>query len=203
PHDDWLRLDQRRVNNPVEHLSNNQVIGFIDISRDGNPDLMDQTNREGLMNNRALEDLRRLVYFVLQILEADRQSIRHPVRRVSSVNGSTSDGSGAIAQELERLAGQAGPELARELRQVGRRFEEEHAREQAMQARLIEGYSGLAAVGQVAAGLLTLLPQELGRMEEELRAIRRALAGTNGNGRTLQALAGSPSFLAVRLQLLQ
>ena len=33
PHDDWLRLDQRRVNNPVEQLSNNQVIGFIDIAR--------------------------------------------------------------------------------------------------------------------------------------------------------------------------
>ena len=37
PHDDWLRLDQRRVNNPVENLSNNQVIGFIDIGRDRNP----------------------------------------------------------------------------------------------------------------------------------------------------------------------
>jgi hypothetical protein len=28
PHDDGLRLDQRRVNNPVEHLSNHQAIGF-------------------------------------------------------------------------------------------------------------------------------------------------------------------------------
>src|SRR5437879_2954389 len=70
PHDDWLRLDQRRVNNPVEHLSNNQILGFIEISRDGNPDLLDQTNREGLFHNQAVEDLRRLVYFVLQVLEA-------------------------------------------------------------------------------------------------------------------------------------
>ena len=79
PHDDWLRLDQRRVNNPVEKLSNNQVIGFIDIGRDRNPDLMDQTNREGLIHNQALDDLRRLVNFVLQSIEAERQSIRHPV----------------------------------------------------------------------------------------------------------------------------
>ena len=61
PHDDWLRLDQRRVNSPVEHLSNNQVIGFIDIGRDRNPELMDQTNREGLIHNPAFEDLRKLV----------------------------------------------------------------------------------------------------------------------------------------------
>jgi hypothetical protein len=80
PHDDWLRLDQRRVNNPVEHLSNNQVIGFVDITRDGNPGLVDQTNREGLVNNRAVEDLRRVMSFVLQILEAERQAIRHPAR---------------------------------------------------------------------------------------------------------------------------
>ncbi len=32
PHDDWLRLDQRRVNNPVVKLSNNQVVGFVEIA---------------------------------------------------------------------------------------------------------------------------------------------------------------------------
>ena len=78
PHDDWLRLDQRRVNNPVVRLSNNQVVGFVEISRDGNADLADQTNREGLLQSRAFDDLRRLLYFVLQILEAERQSLRHP-----------------------------------------------------------------------------------------------------------------------------
>src|SRR5262245_64973633 len=78
PHDDWLRLDQRRVNNPVVRFSNNQIVGFVEISRDGNPDLVDQTNREGLIHNRAYEDLRRLLYFVLQIVEAERQKIRHP-----------------------------------------------------------------------------------------------------------------------------
>ncbi len=59
PHDDWLRLDQRRVNNPVTRLSNNQVVGFVEIMRDGNPELADQTNREGILQSRALEDLRR------------------------------------------------------------------------------------------------------------------------------------------------
>lgn len=78
PHDDWLRLDQRRVNNPVVRLSNNQIVGFVEITRDANPNLVDQTNREGLINSHNLEDLRRLLYFALQLLEAERQTVRHP-----------------------------------------------------------------------------------------------------------------------------
>ena len=78
PQDDWLGLDQRRVNNPVVRLSNNQVIGFVEISRDGNPLLLDQTNREGLSHNAAFEDLRRLVHFFFLEIENHRQSIRHP-----------------------------------------------------------------------------------------------------------------------------
>src|SRR5439155_1957787 len=104
PHDDWLRLDQRRVNNPVVRLSNNQVVGFVEIARDANPDLRDQTNREGLLHNRAFEDLRRLMQFVLQVLEAERQSRRHPragktVR--ASAMGKDID---AVPVALERLA---------------------------------------------------------------------------------------------------
>jgi signal transduction histidine kinase len=78
PHDDWLRLDQRRVNNPVVRLSNNQVVGFVEIARDRNPELRDQTNREGLLHNEAFLDLRRFLHFVLEALEAGRQEVRHP-----------------------------------------------------------------------------------------------------------------------------
>ena len=62
-------------------VSRIKIMGFIDITRDGNPGLLDQTNREGLVHNHAVEDLRRLLYFVLQVLEAERQSVRHPIRR--------------------------------------------------------------------------------------------------------------------------
>jgi hypothetical protein len=108
PHDDWLRLDQRRVNNPVEHLSNNQVIGFIDITRARNPDLIDQTNREGLMHNPAFDDLRRLVSFVLQLVEAERQAVRHAVQRRQAVPDRPGNSSESISAELEQLAEQAG-----------------------------------------------------------------------------------------------
>src|SRR5207249_2687125 len=46
---DWLRLDLRRVQNPTMRVSNNQVVGVIMISADKNPELRDQSNREGLV----------------------------------------------------------------------------------------------------------------------------------------------------------
>ena len=113
PHDDWLGLDQRRVNNPVVSLSNNQVIGFVEISRDGNPELLDQTNREGLIHNPAFDDLRRLVHHFFLEIENYRQSIRHPASVRSKSNGMAArgaDGAGAGGRGAPHKAGGAGPE---------------------------------------------------------------------------------------------
>jgi hypothetical protein len=175
PHDDWLRLDQRRVNNPVQHLSNNQVIGFIDIGRDANPHLIDQTNREGLIHNQALDDLRRLVYFVLQILEAERQSVRHPTRRAAPLPGPTSPETPSIPSELEELAGRLGGDAGDRLRQIGRQLVERFAAEEAFRKRTVAGYSDLAALGQMAVTVYSSLPHEVGRIEAELSALRGSL----------------------------
>jgi signal transduction histidine kinase len=176
PHDDWLRLDQRRVNNPVERLSNNQVIGFIDIRRDLNPDLMDQTNREGLIHNNAFEDLRRLLFFVFQAIEAERQSIRHPMRRMARTVQVMETGADSISMELERLAARVTGNVARELRLLKGRLEEEISREAAQLRQTVEGYSGLAAIGQMTSGLMPVIPVELQRMRHELGRLREVLA---------------------------
>ncbi len=204
PHDDWLRLDQRRVNNPVEHLSNNQIIGFIDITRDGNPQLLDQTNREGLVQNRAVDDLRRLVYFVLQVVEAERQSIRHPVRRGQlSATEAAGPRLPSLAAELERLAEKAAPDLARELHQLGERLTAERTREQAMQDRLLVGYEGLAAVGQLATHLFPFNPQELGQLRSDLQVVRRGAAEANGQGHVFERLAAGVESITGRLEVFQ
>lgn len=204
PHDDWLRLDQRRVNNPVEHLSNNQIIGFIDITRDGNPGLLDQTNREGLVQNREVDDLRRLVYFVLQVVEAERQSIRHPVRRGQpSVAAAAASQLLPLTAEMQRLAEKAGPDLSRELRQLSERLDAERTRERITQERLLEGYEGLAAVGQIAYHLFPFLPQELGQLRNDIQALHRGAAAANGQGQVFERLAAAVESVATRLEVFQ
>ncbi|HEY3318950.1 MAG TPA: ATP-binding protein [Planctomycetota bacterium] len=76
PRDDWLRLDMRRVQNPTMRLSNNQIYGIVQISADNNPRLRDQSNREGLDENEALDDLRCVVTEVLGHLEPMRWTAR-------------------------------------------------------------------------------------------------------------------------------
>ena len=46
--DDWLGLDRRALSSPGYKLNKLQFIGRVQISRIGNPYLIDQTNREGL-----------------------------------------------------------------------------------------------------------------------------------------------------------
>lgn len=47
---DWLEIDkQRGIGRAGDYLSNDQVVGFIDITKKQNPNLKDKTNREGLI----------------------------------------------------------------------------------------------------------------------------------------------------------
>jgi len=74
---DWLRLDFRRVQNPTMRLSNNQIVGDIQITADKNPELKDQTNREGVVDSTAFSDMRECVKELLHYIESRRFESRH------------------------------------------------------------------------------------------------------------------------------
>jgi signal transduction histidine kinase len=78
PQNDWLRLDLRRLQNPTMRLSNNQLVGYISIGADSNPALRDQSNREGLMADPAFDDLRELIFLILDLVEQPRYKARRP-----------------------------------------------------------------------------------------------------------------------------
>lgn len=77
PKIDWLRLDLRSRQDPTRNLANNQLVGYVTISKDENPDLKDQSNREGLMDNGAFHDLK---YFIVAILKPF-ENFRYDYRR--------------------------------------------------------------------------------------------------------------------------
>jgi len=154
PSDDWLRLDQRRVNNPVVRLSNNQVVGFVEITSDANPELRDQTNREGLIHNQPFEDLRRFIVFAMQLVEAERQARRHPQSRRQAPAG-TGDRSGKDAAQLpemlENLSRKAGGAIGDDLQRAADRARAAATHETQSRKRMLDGYTELAATGQLAA----------------------------------------------------
>lgn len=73
---DWLRLDLRRVNNPTLRISNNQIIGYIAIDLENNPAFTDQSNREGIVDSPAFDQLKEFVIAILHELEVRRYEER-------------------------------------------------------------------------------------------------------------------------------
>lgn len=73
---DWLYLDNRSRQNPTTRLANNQIVGAIRISRDGNPELKDRSNREGMVANAAHAELATWFELILQKLEEFRYPFR-------------------------------------------------------------------------------------------------------------------------------
>ncbi|MGF6096954.1 ATP-binding protein [Pseudomonas sp. 18175] len=67
PDDDWLLIDVRRGTvRASEFLSNDQVVGYVNISQSGNPHLQDKTSREGLVDvGNATDDFRALLQIFL------------------------------------------------------------------------------------------------------------------------------------------
>ena len=75
--DDWLEIDKRRgVGRAGDYLSNDQVIGFVDITKQGNPLLKDKTNREGLIEKgNSTKDFKTLLHCFLLFVR------QHPYRQ--------------------------------------------------------------------------------------------------------------------------
>ncbi len=77
---DWLGLAMRRVINPESitmenwKIGYNQVVGAVFIGRENNPNLVDQTNREGLTETPAYFQLRRFALKCVELFEKHIQS---------------------------------------------------------------------------------------------------------------------------------
>lgn len=67
--EDWLELDRRRIEDPTVHFSRNQILGFVHITSESNTKVVDQTNREGLIQNAAYFDFRQVILQIVRRLE--------------------------------------------------------------------------------------------------------------------------------------
>lgn len=204
PHDDWLRLDQRRVNNPVVKLSNNQIVGFVEIGSDRNPELRDQTNREGLIHNSAYEDLQRFILFAMQLMEAERQTLRHPKVRETKRSEPADSG---VPSQLESLAARAPKAIGSELRKIATNLRGEINADRQAQEKLVAGYTELAAVGQTASLVGRSMATCLEGVEDVYTTLRELYRKDNFDdvvkkGQALLALRGTIENVSVRLRSL-
>ena len=92
---DWLKLNEQRVQNPSLRIGSNQVIGYVRIESEEISGLEEKSARDGLRENKAYAQLRKISQKVISELEVRRFEYRKKAGL-----GRTSL---KVEQELERL----------------------------------------------------------------------------------------------------
>ena len=169
PDDDWLNIDVTRgTGRAGNFFSNDQTIGWIDISHRHNPDLRDKTNRGGLIETGgAADDLIFLVQVFLSYLKQHPFAQYKHKERLRSTARLVQDG--VITKQLTALqrglkkAGHAAQARAVATIQAGYKREKEHL---SQRAKIAEDLAGVGLSVEMASHDLMLLmsrARELGR----------------------------------------
>lgn len=79
---DWLGLRQRQIKQS-RRISYYHMLGNVEIEQSRNIDLVDKTNREGLIKNRAFTDLTTLVKAAVYFIEKDYMGKRDEYKALS------------------------------------------------------------------------------------------------------------------------
>lgn len=81
PRDDWLALGTARVNRPTQRVSNNILLGAVELDSVSSRALIEKTNREGFVENDAFLMFRSLIEFALTQIVAERNFDKDRIRR--------------------------------------------------------------------------------------------------------------------------
>lgn len=95
PENDWLKLNEQRVQNPSMKIGSNQVIGYVHIESEEKSGLEEKSARDGLKNNDHYKSLRFLTQKIILELEKRRFSYRRKMTKPSMEN--------KIEKEIDRL----------------------------------------------------------------------------------------------------
>lgn len=77
---DWLGLDSKRINIPGKFLSNNLVLGAVQLERDRSTDLKEKANREGFIENEAFVAFKEAVCYAINLFTTQRNIDKESLR---------------------------------------------------------------------------------------------------------------------------
>lgn len=144
---DWLDLDLRRVSRVGTRLSTSQIVGYVRITKRGNPKIMDTSDREGLVSNPASTAFRERITRIVTLLEIERDSDRikdtgHATDLFSNLSADH------LVGKLEELRDRGG-DLDTAVQAV-QRFGDDLQRHRAAIEKRFGYYNRLAVIGTIA-----------------------------------------------------
>lgn len=80
PGNDWLDLGGKRVNIPTKRIGNNQILGEVHLSLRDSRSLVEKTNREGFVENKAFQLFRQAVEYAIGQAQAERNVDKARIR---------------------------------------------------------------------------------------------------------------------------
>jgi len=111
---DWLRLAYRRMTNPEGvtqdekpgnwRVGYNQVVGAVFLSRAKNTELLDQTNREGLVEGKALSHLRTFAEETVRFFELNHQDFEMSRGQKKTLRDEAKEQANDALENLSRAA---------------------------------------------------------------------------------------------------
>jgi signal transduction histidine kinase len=146
---DWLGLDLRRISKIGTRLSTSQIVGYISISAEHNPNIVDTSNREGLAYSIEVAEFQELLKAAIAMMENERDIDRSKVERSKPLDDlfSELDTSKLVDQTNDMVAD--GAEASDFLNIIRSHSSNLELAKKTIQERF-EYYSRLATVGIIA-----------------------------------------------------
>ena len=169
--DDWLKIDVHRgIGKAGDFFSNDQIVGWIDISQEQNPALRDKTNREGLIEKgAAVSDFIFLIQTFLSYIRQYPYSRYQERKKNRNVTEIVRDK--VVANHLSDLKARLiEKEYKKEAREVSR-IEKEYKRERdylVQRAEITEDLAGVGLSVEMASHDIMLMMNRANSIVKEL-----------------------------------
>ncbi|RZJ47376.1 MAG: sensor histidine kinase [Brevundimonas sp.] len=209
PDDDWLLIDVRRGTvKASEFLSNDQVVGHVNISQEDNPNLRDKTSREGLVDTgRPVDDFRSLLQIFLAWVRA--KPFANYKQRGKTSNDVEVFRTGKVQELLDEAATAATADgvpkaVAEKLSEVGREYKAER-RYLVQRAENTEHLAGVGLSVEAASHDLMIAMGRAIKTLDKLSATAQGDAAVDKEslGAELMSVRGLLSFIESQLKDMQ
>lgn len=150
---DWLGLDLRRVSHVGPRLSTNQLVGYVLITAEDNPNIKDTSDRERLASSIEAAEFEEILLAIIAALEDARAEDRNKQERQVPMKdlflGLSAD---KIVSDIEMLA-EEGAEASKTVPIIRRFSKSLDTTRETIQERFVY-YSRMATVGTIALMLV-------------------------------------------------
>ncbi|WP_034344025.1 sensor histidine kinase [Deinococcus misasensis] len=156
---DWLSLDVNRVNSPTKRISNNIILGSINLRYPDSEGLIEKTNREGFIENEKYDAFTKIVASIISDITLERNKDKDKIRmyyKTSKINKNQED----LSSEFKEL---------REMINSGESKEAIDQHIKYMEFKYNEFKSSITSAAQIGAGLSLVIHE----VEKGISSIRQ------------------------------